>query len=136
MGKPITTAADGICFAFPDVCKTPAPPSPSPVPIPYPNVGTLSAAQMSNLSDTVFAQSNRVVRSDSEIPNSTGDQAGSADGVKSGSVGGSVTFTSASQSVFCDGGKGVVRMFDSTQQNGDNAVGVVLAGVPSVLVGD
>ena len=31
----------GMSIAFPDVCKTPAPPAP-PIPIPYPNIGQAS----------------------------------------------------------------------------------------------
>ena len=33
---PASTKGGGMCFGFPDVCKTPAPPAPF-VPIPYPN---------------------------------------------------------------------------------------------------
>ena len=34
---PASTREGGKCFAFPDVCKTPAPPAPF-VPVPYPNM--------------------------------------------------------------------------------------------------
>ena len=33
------TSAGGMCFGFPDVCLTPAPPAPIPPPIPWPNMG-------------------------------------------------------------------------------------------------
>ena len=127
MGKPITTAAGGICFAFPDVCNTPI--GVGTVPIPYPNVGQLSEAE--SVSDTVNAGGNPVVRDNSNIPTTTGDEAGSASPTT-----GKVEFASASKTVFCDDGKAIVRMFDTTKQNNGNAVGVVLGGVPTVMVGD
>ena len=34
----------GLSIAFPDVCKTPAPPAP-PIPIPYPNIAKSSATR-------------------------------------------------------------------------------------------
>jgi hypothetical protein len=127
MGQPITTKSTGICFAFPDVCLTPAPPSPSPVPIPYPNIGQLQSVQSE--AGTVLVGGNPVVTSNSEIPTTTGDEAGSASPTK-----GKVQFVTFSQSVFAEG-HNVVRMFDTTTQNGGNAVGQVLGGVPNVLVG-
>jgi uncharacterized protein DUF4150 len=136
---PIATTKGGIAFAFPDVCKTPAPPSPTPIPIPYPNIGQLSAA--SNVSDTstgtgeVKAGGNHVILAQtSEIPNTMGDQPGSAGGVKSGTTGGKVEFTAGSKTVEVHG-KEVVRMMDPTTQNKGNAVGMVLGGVPNILVG-
>ena len=127
MGKPVSTSAGGICFAFPDVCNTPI--GVGTVPVPYPNVGQLSDAQ--SVSDTVRAAGNPVIRDNSNIPTTTGDEAGSASPTK-----GKVEFAKASQTVFCDSGKAVVRMFDTTKQNNGNAVGIVLGGVPTVMVGD
>ena len=126
MGRPITTKSKGICFAFPDVCKTPSPPG-SPIPIPYPNIGQLS--DCSPVAETVKVGGNPVVHVDSVIATTTGDEAGSAQPPK-----GKATFTSGSSSVFAEG-KAVVRMFDPTEQNNGNAVGIVLGGVPTVLVG-
>jgi hypothetical protein len=131
MGKPITTKAGGICSAFPNVCTTPA--APSPVAIPYPSIGQLSSA--SGTATDVYAGNNLVVIKTSTISSSTGDAAGSLLGVKSGTVSGSVSFKSASGTVFANGTE-VVRMFDQTEQNGTNAVGTVLGGLPTVLVGD
>lgn len=131
MGKPITTKAGGICSAFPNVCQTPSPTGT--VPIPYPSIGQLSSA--SGTATDVYAGNNLVVIKSSTISSSTGDAAGTGGGVKSGSFGGSVSFKSASGTVFANG-TGVVRMFDQTEQNGTNAVGTVLGGLPTVLVGD
>lgn len=135
MGKPITTASQGICFAFPNVCFTPpiTPPFPKGVPIPYPSIGQLSAA--SGAAASVMAGGNPVVIKSSTISSTTGDSAGSLLGVTSGTVGGGVEFTSASGTVFAEGTE-VVRMFDTTKQNSGNAQGMVLGGFPTVLVGD
>jgi uncharacterized Zn-binding protein involved in type VI secretion len=130
MGQPITVK-DGICLAFPDVCLTPAPPS-SPVPIPYPNTAQLSDA--TGTAATVKVGGKEVVTEASSIPSSTGDEAGSNGGVTSGSTKGECKFTTFSATVKANG-KGVVRMGDSTTQNDQNAVGTVLGGVPTVLVG-
>lgn len=125
MGTPITTTAPGICFAFPDVCVTPA--APSPVPIPYPNTGKLQDAQGAT---NVRAGGNFVVLRTSTISNTTGDEAGSNSPTR-----GPVSFTTSSNTVRANR-QGIVRMFDTTRQNGGNAVGTVLGGVATVLVGD
>ncbi len=130
MGQPITVK-DGICFAFPDVCLTPAPPL-SPVPIPYPNIARLLEAK--GTASTVKVGGKEVVTEASWIQNSTGDEAGSNGGVTSGGTKGECKFTTFSSTVKANG-KGVVRMGDSTTQNDQNAVGTVLGGVPTVLVG-
>ncbi len=137
MGKPITTTSGGICFAFPDVCFTPpiTPASPTGIPVPYPNIGNLDEA--SEVTSTVNAGGNPIVHKDSKIESTTGDQAGSLGAVNSippKSIGGGVEFKSFSETVFVEE-KNVVRMFDSTSQNDGNAVGIVLGGVATVLVG-
>lgn len=129
MGLPITTISGGICFAFPNVCLTQI--GPATVPIPYPSIGQLKDAGGTS---KVMAGGKNVVRIADSIATSTGDAAGQT-GVKSGQPpGGAVKFTQGSSSVFADG-SAVVRMFDPTSQNNDNAVGIVLGGLPSVLVG-
>ncbi|MGD2205988.1 MAG: DUF4150 domain-containing protein [Anaerolineae bacterium] len=135
MGFPIATKKSGfICFAFPDVCKTQV--GPAQVPIPYPNLGQLSDA--TNVSDgegEVLAGGNHVILEDSEIQQTSGDEAGSIGGVKSGVTKGAAKFTKASGSVLIHN-KGVVRMLDTTTQNDENATGFVLGGEPTILVGD
>ena len=125
MGFPITTNGAGICFAFPDVCNTPV--GPATVPIPYPNIGQLSDA--TGTAASVKVGGDDVVTTASEIPTTTGDEAGSASPTK-----GKVEFTNGSGSVNAEG-QPVVRMLDPTTQNGGNAVGTVLGGDPTVLVG-
>jgi len=41
---PASTKGGGQLFAFPDVCKVPAPPAP-PIPTPFPNIGMLNMAK-------------------------------------------------------------------------------------------
>ena len=124
MAQPITTkSSGGICFGFPDVCKTPT--SGGPVPIPYPNIGDLS--QATKTSQSVKINGKPIILEDSEVPTSSGDEAGSIGGVISGKIKGKVTFATYSSTVKVEG-KGVVRMGDTTQQNQDNAVGTVLYG--------
>jgi len=130
MGQPITVT-DGICFAFPDVCLTPAPPAP-PVPIPYPNIAQLADA--TGTASTVKAGGKPVVTQASSISLSSGDEAGSNGGVTSGTTKGECKFTSFSATVRANG-NAIVRLGDSTTQNNQNAVGTVLGGLPTVLVG-
>jgi uncharacterized Zn-binding protein involved in type VI secretion len=130
MGQPITVT-DGLCFAFPDVCLTPAPPSP-PIPVPYPNIAQLADA--TGTASNVNAGGKPVVTEASSISQSTGDDAGSNGGVTSGTTKGECKFTTFSTTVKANG-KGIVRLGDSTTQNKQNAVGTVLGGLPTVLVG-
>ncbi len=131
MGQPVATqTSGGVCYAFPDVCKTPTPGGP--VPIPYPNTGDLGQAV--NVSTTVKIGGKAVILQDSEIPVTTGDEAGVIGGVVSGVIKGKATFTSFSAKVRVEG-KGVVRLGDATLQNDGNAAGTVMFGDPSVLGG-
>jgi len=136
MGKPIALK-NQTAIAFPDVCKTPTPAGP--IPIPYPNVAQLSAA--TGVSDqsgkALLVGGVHVLLKDSNVSSSNGDEAGTAGGVRSGGISGSCTVTGASASVkYGPGGLGLARLADQTEQNGNNAVGLVLSAQPSVLVGD
>jgi uncharacterized Zn-binding protein involved in type VI secretion len=127
--------ADGMAVAFPDVCLTPAPPGP-PVPVPYPNIAQLADATNTSADGgaAVFAGGKPILLENSEIAQSTGDEAGSNGGVSSGGTKGKCTFTTFSQTVKIHG-KGVVRFGDTTSQNGGNAVGSVLSIPVTVVVG-
>ncbi|TVR60021.1 MAG: DUF4150 domain-containing protein [Gemmatimonadales bacterium] len=136
MGLPIAPA-DGIAFAFPNVCLTPVPSS-SPVPIPYPNIAQLSDAQ--DVSDEggreLLVGGTPVLLVESTVASSSGDEAGTDGGVTSGSNGGECEMTQGSGSVlYGPHGRGIVRFGDPTSQNDGNAVGTVLSANPSVLVG-
>jgi hypothetical protein len=139
MSKPIAIAK-GIAFAFPDVCKTPAPPGP-PIPIPYPNIAQLdTATPLSNdpgKALLVGPSGDPVLLLNSEVPTSSGDEAGSVGGVKSGTIKGKCTMVQASGTVlYGSQQKGIVRFLDRTEQNNGNAQGMVLSAFPTVLVGD
>lgn len=130
MVKPIARK-DGICFAFPDVLLTPA--GSAQVPIPYPNIAQLADTQ--GASEDVKAGGKEVILEDSEIPSSSGGEAGTGLGQSSGTQNDKCTFTSFSGTVKANG-KGIVRQLDSTSQNAGNAEGQVMVGFPTVLVGD
>jgi hypothetical protein len=132
--KPAATAKSGsIALAFPDVCKTPTPGGP--IPLPYPNIAQLGDA--APVADTLTIGGDPALHASSEIATSSGDEAGSVGGVKSGSIKGKCTFTSFSSTVvYGSNSDGLVRFLDSTEQNDGNAVGVVLGAVSTVLVGD
>lgn len=129
MGKPITTVAGGICFAFPNVCLTPV--GVGSVPIPYPNIGQLKDA---GGEPTVKAGGENVVTTAHTIDRTTGSEAGSNGNPATGTFDGPVQFTRGSSSVNA-GGSPVVRLLDPTKQNGGACVGVVLGGLATVLVG-
>lgn len=113
-------------MAFPDVCKTPAPPAP-PVPIPYPNTGMLNQAVKTSPKVKICGMETLTTKS--EIPRSMGDEAGVAGGVVSGMNMGPVTFKKGSSKVKVEG-LPVVSLTSMTAHNGSNAnvpAGVVVA---------
>lgn len=126
----------GMAFAFPDVCNTPAPPGP-PVPIPYPNIAQLADATGTSADGgaAVFANGKAIILATSEIATSSGDEAGSAGGVTSGGIKGKCTFSGGGSGSVLIHGQKVVRFGDPTSQNGGNANGSVLSAPSTVLVG-
>ena len=106
----------GMSTAFPDVCKTPAPPAP-PIPIPYPNIGKAS--------DTTGGPS--TVKTDGQMPMvkgatysmSTGDEAGSVGGIMSSTVKGVCEFLMYSFDVKFEGNN-ACRMGDPLWHNKKN----------------
>ena len=115
-GLSIIHQGDGMTHTcpIPDVCKTPTPAGP--VPVPYVNI-----AMSSNLtagSTTVKIAGSPVALESSNIPMSSGDEAGSAGGVISGKFAGKLTWTTSSPNVKFEG-KGVCRFTDVAQHNGN-----------------
>jgi len=132
MAKPIAPKK-GIAFAFPDVCKTPS--ASGSIPLPYPNIAQLSDAKP--VTKTLLVGGDPVLLSNSVVDTSSGDEAGSVGGVKSGKTGGTLEITNASTTVlYGPERKGIVRFMDSTTQNNGNASGFILSSFPTVLVGD
>lgn len=101
-----------------DVCKTPAPPAPVPPPMPYPNIAQVSSA--TGTSDKVKIMNQPAVTTKSEIPSSSGDEAGVAGGLVSGVNMNKVAFKTGSSSVKIEGEK-TVHLGSVTGHNGSNA---------------
>ncbi len=107
--------SNGMSTAFPDVCKTPAPPSPSPIPIPYPNIAMSSDA--ADTASTVKADGNPIMLQSSKYSMSSGDEAGSLFGLISNKNKGSANPKMFSMDVKADG-KNVFRQLDIMTNNG------------------
>jgi hypothetical protein len=115
---PASCKAGGVCMGFPDVCKTPAPPAP-PIPIPYPNIAQVASATAGTCSSKVKITNQPAVTKDSEIPMSSGDEAGVAGGVISSCNMGKAVFKMASFKVKAEG-KGIAKILSMVSHNKDN----------------
>ena len=113
---PASSKKGGQCFAFPDVCKTPA--APSPLPLPYPNFGFLN--QTDKVIEIVLMENKETVVETSQIPSSKGDEAGTLKGVVSNTNMDKVQFKRYSSKVFAKGKK-IVFHTAITAQNGSSA---------------
>ncbi len=102
----------------PDVCKTPAPGGP--VPIPYPNVAYSKHLRKGTKTVKVDGGNPAAIKG-SEFATSTGDEPGTAGGVKSGTVKGKATWLSFSPDVKMEG-KPVCRLTDKMLMNHGNTV--------------
>jgi uncharacterized Zn-binding protein involved in type VI secretion len=113
----VHAASDGVATAFPDVCKTPAPPAP-PVPIPYPNVAMSTDTDLG--SADVKMDGNPIMLEGSNFKMSTGDEAGVNGGVVSGQIKAKAEFVNFSFDVTVEG-KPVPRLGDMMVQNKGSA---------------
>jgi hypothetical protein len=131
-GMPMSTKAGGVCLGVPDVCKVPAPPAP-PVPTPFPNTGQVAAVV--GFSPNVTVENKPVVVEGCKIPNSSGDEAGVAGGVVSGTNLGPVEYKVFSSKVFV-AGKKVAMLTSTTAHNGSNAntVGAQIAPSQALVI--
>src|SRR5262245_6496364 len=110
-------SSNGISMAFPDVCKTPAPPAPF-VPIPYPNIAKSSDTAQGT--QKVKCDGNPVCVKDSNFSMSTGDEGGTAGGgIVSSKIKGKAEFVNYSFDVKFEG-KNVCRAFDLMLHNDKN----------------
>ena len=114
---PASTKGGGQAFAMPDVCLTPAPPAP-PVPVPYPNIGGLNQAKSE--STKVKFVGKGVLTKKSEVPRTSGDEAGTNKGVMSGQNMGKMVFKKCSAKVKIEG-QGCAHLTSVTGHNGSNA---------------
>ncbi len=112
----VHAASNGVTIAFPDVCKTPAPPAP-PIPIPYPNIA--KSSDTAKGSKKVKCDGNPICLKDSNFMMSTGDEAGSLMGVASNKIKGKAEFVNFSFDVKVEG-KNVARALDLMLHNEKN----------------
>jgi hypothetical protein len=103
---------------FPDVCNTPTPGGP--VPIPYPNLG--KAADTTAGPPTVTTDGSMPMVKDAKYMMTSGDEAGSAGGVVSGTIKGEAEFMMYSFDVKFEG-KNVCRLADPLFHNKKNIMG-------------
>lgn len=120
----------GITTAFPDVCKTPAPPAP-PIPIPYPNIA--KSSDTADGTSTVKCDGNPTCVKDSNFSTSTGDEAGSLFGVASNKTKGKAEFVNFSFDVQFEG-KNVARALDLMLHNDKNTPPFPLVQPPIIVV--
>src|SRR5262249_35084687 len=79
---PASSNMAGMCFAFPDVCKTPSPAGP--VPSPYPNIPPMPVIKGGTASSKVKIINMKAATVDTETSLSNGDEPGVAGGVVCG----------------------------------------------------
>jgi hypothetical protein len=100
---PASSREGGQCFAFPDVCKTPAPPAPF-APIPYPNFAMGSQADGGSCSSKVKINGQPTIVKGTEITLSSGDEGGTAGGgMVSSKIKGPGKYKKGSSKVKCEG---------------------------------
>lgn len=121
----------GITMAFPDVCKTPAPPAP-PIPIPYPNIA--KSQDTSQGTTTVKCDGNPTCVKDSNFMTSVGDEPGSLFGIVSNKVKGKAEFVNFSFDVKFEG-KNVARAFDLMLHNDKNTPPFPVIQGPVIAMG-
>ena len=127
----VHAGSNGISTAFPDVCKTPAPPAPF-VPIPYPNIAQSSDTAQG--ASTVKCDGNPTCVKDSNFKMSSGDEPGTLFGVVSNKVKGKAEFVNFSFDVKFEG-KNVARAFDLMLHNDKNTPPFPVLQGPAMAMG-
>jgi hypothetical protein len=128
----VHAGSNGITSAFPDVCKTPAPPAP-PIPIPYPNIA--KSSDTAKGASTVKCDGNPVCVKDSNFMVSTGDEAGSLLGVASNKIKGKAEFVNFSFDTKFEG-KNVPRAMDLMLHNDKNTPPFPVLQGPAMAMAD
>jgi hypothetical protein len=108
----VHASSSGIAMSFPDVCKTPTPAGP--IPIPYPNIA--QSSDTADGSSTVKVDGNPIMLKSSNYKMSSGDEAGSAQGVASNKIKGKAEPVNYSMDVKADGAS-VYRLLDPMKAN-------------------
>jgi hypothetical protein len=128
----VHAGSNGVSIAFPDVCKTPAPPAPF-VPIPYPNIAKSSDTDKGT--KKVKAEGKPICVKDSVFSTSVGDEAGTAGGgMMSAKTKGKAEFVNYSFDVQFEG-KNVPRSFDLMLHNDKNTPPFPVLQAPVVALG-
>jgi hypothetical protein len=127
----VHAGSNGISMAFPDVCKTPAPPAPF-APIPYPNIAKSSDTAQG--SKKVKCDGNPVCLKDSNFMVSSGDEGGTAGGgMASSKIKGKAEFVNFSFDVKVEG-KNVARAFDLMLHNDKNTPPFPVIQQPVIVI--
>jgi hypothetical protein len=116
---PASTKGAGMCTAFPDVCKVPAPPAPF-VPTPFPNIAQLAQANGGTCSSKVKFDGKEAATVITEITMSSGDEAGTLGGMISGTFKGSAKYKKGSSRVKVEGNPVVYHTTMIGQNNSGN----------------
>jgi len=124
----ISTKAGGTTMAMPDVCKVPAPPAP-PIPTPLPNIAQCQQANAATCTKKVKIGNKAVITMKSEIPMSSGDEAGSLGGLVSGKIKGEAVPKKGSAKVKMEGSPAIFQtcMFGQNGKNANAPAGVQMA---------
>ncbi len=109
--------ASGNAFAFPDVCKVPAPNGF--VPAPLPNIGQMAVAMPG--AKKVLITGSPAINKKCKLSVTEGDEAGVGMGIQSSTIKGVARFTNGSSKVKIEGSP-PQRLGDPTTQNKDNAM--------------
>jgi hypothetical protein len=128
----VNADSNGVTIAFPDVCKTPAPPAPF-VPIPYPNIA--KSGDTAKGTKKVKAEGKPICTKDSNFSMSTGDEGGTAGGgIASSKIKGKAEFVNFSFDVQFEG-KNVPRSFDLMLHNNKNTPPFPVLQKPVIALG-
>ena len=130
--SPVTQKSGGKVITGPDICKTPV--GSAIVPIPYPNIS--KSSDLAKGSKSAKINGVPACLSSSEFSTSTGDEAGSAKGLASGTTKGKAHPVSYSFDVKIEG-KSVVRNTDLFTGNNRNAPPApIMQSQPAPIVAD
>jgi hypothetical protein len=116
---PACTKAGGQAFAFPDVCKVPAPPAP-PIPTPFPNIAMLNQANGGTCTKKVKILNQPVITKASEVTRTMGDEVGTLKGVSSGTNMDKAIYKLGVTKVKIEGND-AINQLKPTAQNGSSA---------------
>jgi len=125
---PASTKGGGQAFAFPDVCKVPAPPAPF-IPTPFPNIAMLPNANGATCSKKVKILNQPVLTKATEIPMTMGDEAGTLKGLSSGTNMDKACFKTGAPKVVVEGND-ALNLLKPSSHNGASAnapAGMVIA---------